>query len=341
MASPRWTGIFTLVTLACRVLAATADSPEPVETLLIDPRIRYHEDGSWTMMSEAEVDLRRRQVFEAPPSVTTTFQIAVSTATEQDKATSTVSASPLPSPLDGTLSTNWTTAEDGSVPCPVFINSFLTDERFKQCYPLSMLIQGSRSFFNAEKSLVSTTQVLDATCHANATFCNGYLADLARNLTAKEHCGTEYQQGHPTIRNSYAAMVSYAPIYSAGCLKDPQTSMYCYANAATNTTNPGNMYMYYLALNMSLPGSAVPTCNQCLQQTMNIFHQATGNRKQLIVNTYEKAAKQVNLLCGPGFVEEQLAVEIRSSSGLRTAPASSLWMVTSVTGLALLLHWML
>lgn len=187
---------------------------------------------------------------------------------------------------------------------------------------------------------MSTTQVLDATCHANATYCNGYLSELARNMTAKENCGTEYQQGHPTIRNTYTSLISYAPIYSAGCLKDPQTSMYCYANAATNTTNPGNMYIYYLALNMSLPGSAVPTCNQCLQQTMNVYHQATGNRKQLIVNTYEKAAKQVNLICGPQFVEEQLAPEVRTNAGPALSPVSSLWMVTSVMGLALL-HWML
>jgi hypothetical protein len=188
---------------------------------------------------------------------------------------------------------------------------------------------------------VSTTQVLDATCHANVTYCNGYLSELAKSLIRPENCGLDYNAANPIIRNAYIALQAYTPIYSAGCLKDPQTSMYCYANAITNLTNPSNVNIYYLALNVSLQGSAVPSCNSCLQQTMNVFQAATANRKQYLANTYVSAASQINLICGPNFVNETLAVEIASSAGFRRYDAaSSVWTVISVP-LVAMLTWLL
>jgi len=342
-----WTSItVALAYFACQALAATSSSEGPAETLLIDPRVLYEENGVWSMVSKEEADLRklRKRQFDNPiteeptePTVTTTFQIAVSTATGTSTTSKPVSTSPLPRPLDSNLSTNFTTNPDGTIPCPKFLNSFLTDQRFKQCYPLSMLLQGSRSFFNAEKSLVSTTQVLDATCHSNVTGCNSYLSDLAKSLIQPENCGKDYQAGNPLVRNTHVALVSYMPVYNAGCLKDPQTSMYCYANAITNFSNPANVVIYYLPLNQSLPGTTIPTCNSCLQQTMSILQAATANRKQLITNTYPSAAQQINVMCGPNFVEEQLAVEI-TSSAIRANPPTSSWLMLAPTiALALLL----
>ncbi|KAK0646292.1 hypothetical protein B0T16DRAFT_158507 [Cercophora newfieldiana] len=346
MMAPSWTSIsVALAYLACHGLAATASSHGPTETLIIDTRVRYEDNGVWMMLSEEEVELRRlaKRQFDNPtqepePSVTTTFEIAVSTAPTAGTTTkpTTATTSPLPRPLDSNLSTNFTTSSDGSVPCPKFLNSFLTDERFKQCYPLSMLLQGSRSFFNAEKSLVSTTQVLDATCHSNFTYCNGYLSDLAKTLIQTENCGLDYQAGNPIVRNAHIALTAYAPVYNAGCLKDPQTSMYCYANAITNFSNPANVVVYYLPLNISLPGSAIPTCSSCLQQTMNVFQAATANRKQYLASNYKSAAQQINLMCGPSFVEEELAVEI-SSGAIRSHGVGSSWlMLATASALALL-----
>lgn len=152
MMNVSWTSIsLALAYLACHALAeAPASSHGPAETLIIDPRVRYEENGVWTMLSREEVELRRmvKRQFENPtqdpePTVTTTFEIAVSTATGTTTKTTTAPTSPLPRPLDSNLSTNFTTSPDGSIPCPKFLNSFLTDERFKQCYPLSMLLQVS------------------------------------------------------------------------------------------------------------------------------------------------------------------------------------------------------
>ncbi|SPQ22845.1 4c2db6b6-49bb-4660-b602-14764f04f563 [Thermothielavioides terrestris] len=212
-------------------------------------------------------------------------------------------------------------------PCPIFIKSFLSDPTFKQCYPLSMLFD-SKSFFEAQKSLVGITRTLDATCAANATFCSQYLAQLAQKLIEDDNCGADYKSGQATVVDAYNEMMAYAPVYSAGCLKDPNTGAYCYANAVTNQTNPSSAYFYFLPLNQSLPGTTVPACNDCLKQTMAIYQAATADRRQLIVNTYVAAAKQVNTVCGPGFVNESLAAEVIPSAAVLSRPST--WLAAAL-----------
>lgn len=158
------------------------------------------------------------------------------------------------------------------------------------------------------------------------------MTNLATNLVSDDNCGSDYQLGNSVVVKAYLAMLAYAPIYTATCLKDPDTSMYCFASAVTNLTNPTNPYFYYLPLNKSLPGSSLPSCNKCLQETMSVFHSATADRKQQIANTYVSAAEQVNTICGPNFVQEELAVEASTSGGPRSVPTGSpsLWLLGSV-----------
>ena len=130
------------VCMVCNSLALTADAPEPVEVLEINPRVPFQEDGKWVMLPREEIDLKIKKRAETP-SVTTTFEITLQTVTQSNSRTTstTTPPSPLPSPLDGGLSANFTPTADGQIsPCPAFINSFLTDARFKQCYPLSLLL---------------------------------------------------------------------------------------------------------------------------------------------------------------------------------------------------------
>ncbi|KAK0722513.1 hypothetical protein B0T26DRAFT_222982 [Lasiosphaeria miniovina] len=342
-----WAAVLAILAcLVCHALALTADAAEPLETLVIDTRVPYRIGQSWNMLSPEEVELHRlgkRATTSTTPQVfTTTFEIAVSTVTPD--VTNTAPLSALPSPLDGALSANFTpNADNTPSTCAMFINSFLTDPTFKQCYPLSLLLQGSKSFFDAEKSLVGITQTLDATCRPNATFCNTYLSSLAQNLTSTQHCGNDYNLGNSVVIQAHLAMIAYAPLYSAGCLKDPQTSAYCFATAVRNTTNFTNTYFYFLPLNMSLPGSTLPTCGVCTQQTMEVYHVATANRQQPVVNNYVAAAKQVNTICGPGFVNETLADQLvaASTSFAPARPAaSSAWLYMTVPLLAML-QWLL
>lgn len=110
-------------------------------------------------------------------------------------------------------------------------------------------------------------------------------------------------------------MLAYAPVYGAGCLRDPATGAYCYANAVTNQTNRSAPYFYFLPLNKSLPGTTVPECGVCLRRTMALYKAATADRSQPIARTYQTAAEQVNTICGPGFVNESLAAEVVPSGG--------------------------
>ncbi|KAL2181358.1 uncharacterized protein P884DRAFT_190925 [Thermothelomyces heterothallicus CBS 202.75] len=272
----------------------------------------------------------------ATQSVTTTFSIGVGSETPSSSgsrsgssSSTTASASPLPSILDS-LVYDFAPGPDGEAsPCPTFIKSFLADPNFKKCYPLSMLFDSSRSFFEAQRSAVGITRTLDATCAANATFCTGYLNQLAQNLTQPENCGTDYERGQSTVADIYNAMMAYGPVYSAGCLRDPDTGAYCYANAVTNLTNPSSTYIYFLPLNKSLPGTTVPSCGYCLQRTMALYQAATADRRQMIANTYVSAAQQVNTICGPNFVNETLAAEV-IPSGAAKVPAASLLMTSTL-----------
>jgi hypothetical protein len=154
------------------------------------------------------------------------------------------------------------------------------------------------------------TRTLDATCAANPTSCNAYMKQLAVDFIAPENCGADYALQHPVVVDAHVAIMAYAPVYSAGCLKDPDTGAYCYASAVTNHTNPSSTFFYFLPLNKTLPGNTVPGCGYCLEQTMALYQAATADRTQPIASTYPKAAEQVNAICGPDFANETLAAAI-------------------------------
>ena len=185
---------------------------------------------------------------------------------------------------------------------------------------------------------MSITRTLDATCAANATFCGRYLAGLARELTAPGNCGADYERGRPSVVDAHRAMLAYAPVYGAGCLRDRATSAYCFARAVTNLTNPSAAYVYFLPLNRTLPGSSAPACDQCLRDTMALYHAATADRSQPIASTYLDAARQVNTVCGPGFANDSLAPEaVTSAAAAAAAAVSGRWLPPALTLLAAVL----
>lgn len=88
-----------------------------------------------------------------------------------------------------------------------------------------------------------------------------------------------------------------------------------FANAITNTTSTSDAYPYYIPLGVALPGGSRPTCNQCLKQTMGIFATAASNATQPVSQTYGNAAQQINIGCGPDFVNDTVQIK----SGAATA----------------------
>jgi hypothetical protein len=222
------------------------------------------------------------------------------------------SSSPFPSPFE-TLANNFTSAS-----CPQFFANFLSNSTFKSCYAISLLLQNSQAFFHVAGSAVSLDQVVQTSCSANATKCSTYMSQLASDLIGSSACGQDYNLGNSVVMQAYAGMIAYAPIYHAACLKDPATENFCFTEAATNDTNVTDYYVYFLPLGMPLPGSSRPTCNACLQATMEVFQQSALIKGQPLTQTYIPAAEQINIGCGPGFVNDTVKVGSKAASAGRS-----------------------
>ncbi|KAG6000781.1 hypothetical protein E4U21_005015 [Claviceps maximensis] len=254
-------------------------------------------DGSIPAVAEevsVELKIRRRSKASRPLS-------------ERASGTSNGSggSSSLPSPFDNLVPSAFQ-IPGGSSSCPRFISSLLSDPTFKRCYPISMLMQTSTGFFNAQKQLVSIVKVLDATCAPNVTKCTEFMNQAALNLTAEANCKSEYDQNQTQVLLAYRGLRAYNVMYSAACLQDPATNSYCFANAVTDLSTPSNTYLYFMPYGLSLPGSSKPTCNWCTQTTMSIYNAAAADRRQPVAAKYEDAAQQVNTICGPTFVNSSL-----------------------------------
>ncbi|SPO04537.1 uncharacterized protein DNG_07222 [Cephalotrichum gorgonifer] len=333
----KWPLLLFLATYLLLSTASAAEAPSPTpaptERLLVDNSIPVLVDGKWVWMAEDSPELRRRrdddddeengkgketetsQAGEAKSTVTVT-PIPTHSAYRKDgeETTSTETnptPSPLPSPFDNNLDFNFTS--NGGKSCPRFLNNLLTSDTFKSCYPISMMIQTSKSFFDATKELASIVTVLDATCAAPLDSCTTYLADSAAEMITPENCGQEYTDLQPNILQAYAGLNSYNVLYKATCLRrggadgdGDGDDAYCFASAVTNTSTPANAYIYFLPLNMSLPKTAEPACGRCLRDTMAIYQAASAARSLGIAYTYTGAAERVNEVCGDGFVNATL-----------------------------------
>ncbi|KAI9849631.1 MAG: hypothetical protein M1837_002756 [Sclerophora amabilis] len=218
------------------------------------------------------------------------------------------SDTPLPRPFDTSLGSNFTTST-----CPDFFASFLANSTFKSCLPLSLLLQSSNSFFKAARSPVRIHQVLDATCDVDFETCSTLMNDLATRLVLDEYCGQDFEQENPLVGQAYNGFVAYGPLFQAGCLRSGSGS-YCFADAITNTSSPADSYIYHLALGMSLPGGSQPTCNSCLQDSMSIFANAASDSRQPLRKNYVNAAQQIDLNCGPDFVNSTIPTMSSSAS---------------------------
>ncbi|PQE32672.1 C6 transcription factor protein [Rutstroemia sp. NJR-2017a WRK4] len=230
-----------------------------------------------------------------------TSTLAGSSTSSGLSVAATATAASLPTPFDSGFSSNITST------CSSFMMGFLANETFKSCLPFSLLLQNSMSFFQVTKSVVRITQTLDASCSANLNTCTNLMSSLAANITATNTCASDLSAANPLITQARLGLLAYKTLYTASCLKDPETSAYCYAEAITNSTSPSDAYIYFLPLNTSLPGGSQPTCNTCLKNTMQVYEAASADRTSAIAGTYVDAATQVNVQCGPGFVNQSLA----------------------------------
>ncbi|KAI9727611.1 MAG: hypothetical protein M1834_008051 [Cirrosporium novae-zelandiae] len=277
------------------------------------------------------------EIFERANDASSTATSSTSSPSSTLATAATVSSSSLPTPFDTSLGSNYTTSS-----CPKYINTFLSDDDFQTCLPFSLLLQNSQSFFQTEKSLVKTTRLLDYTCSVSLANCTTVLNNIALNLISDSYCGNDYLRQNPVVVQAYNGLIAYESLYRASCLiatSGDGEGNYCFANAITNTTNTADSYIYYLPLGTTLPGSSRPTCNQCLRDTMALYTNYASNGTQPLSGTYNAAALQVDLGCGPTFAND--SVPITSAAHPRFTGAPSLFTVMVAIGSILLLEQIL
>ncbi|KAG4433710.1 hypothetical protein IFR05_010819 [Cadophora sp. M221] len=320
-------------------------------TILVDqsppPEPNSHEEEQDLLLLGAD-DLRKRADTPSSSSASSSSSI-LSTSTRRSSSSSTLaptstsggivaaettSVQPLPTPFDMGFNNNITSN------CASFMSSMLSNSTFKQCLPFSLLLQNSNSFFQTSKSLVRITQTLDFSCAADVTICTSVLNSFASNITSPSACATDLSSENPLVQQALLGLKAYKPLYTASCLRNPATSAYCFADAITNASNPTDSYIYFLPLNTSLVGGSQPTCDACLQNTMAVFEAASADRTQALASTYVSAASQINVNCGPQFVNASLAEAVNSAavSNLHSHPAGSMAFVAL---LAVLITWLL
>ncbi|KAL7946257.1 hypothetical protein V8C42DRAFT_29536 [Trichoderma barbatum] len=271
--------------------------------LLLDEEPSSGSNNDATILERGE---RRKRSAHAPTPTTSA----------SPKATASLSA--LPEPFDNTPPSAFQSA--GSTDsCSSFMSSLLSNPTFKSCYPLSMMLQTSTGLFQAEKSLLSIVRVLDATCRADSSSCATFLEQAATNLTMSSNCKTEIAKNQTLVLQAYRGLLAYKAVYAATCLQDPTSSQYCFANAVTNLNTPSDAYLYFLPYGLGLPGSSNPSCSWCTQKTMDIYFSASADRDQSVANVYVDAARQVNTLCGPNYVNGTLPPASSNAFAIRPA----------------------
>lgn len=181
------------------------------------------------------------------------------------------------------------------------------------------------------------TNTLTATCSVDFPTCSTLMSDLATALVSTSNCGADYKAQNPLVEQAYDGFLSYVPLYQAGCLKDPSTGNYCFANAITNTTSPTDSYIYYLPLGITFPGGSTPTCDSCLQQTMQVFQTTAGNATQPVSSDYVSAATQIDEGCGPGFVNATVPMTKKGSAAAARNASRAGSMATVIAAAAALL----
>jgi len=155
------------------------------------------------------------------------------------------------------------------------------------------------------------------------------MSSYALTLRSPTACSDDYDRQNPIVRQAYNGLLAYDSLYRASCLKaapspaNNNSNDYCFADAVTNTSSPTDNYIYYLPLGITLPAGSMPTCSQCLHDTMGLFAQAAGNQSQPLSLTYVNSAQMVNLKCGPAYVNASVPNASGGSSGKSGAAALS------------------
>ncbi|RMZ45800.1 hypothetical protein AFCA_001480 [Aspergillus flavus] len=255
---------------------------------------------------------------------------------QRSTSSSSSSSSETPTPFDTNLSTNFT-----SDSCPKFFKNFLSDTKFTNCYAISMLLRDSSSFFQTLKSAPATSHLLDLSCAADVDQCSSLMTDLASRITKSDACGKDYDLGNPVVTDAYTDMIIYEPMYRASCLKNPSTGDYCFVDAATNSSNPSDYDVYFIPYGSAITNAPYPTCNKCVQASMDVFGEWAQKSGQPLAHSYLPSARSINSKCGVSFANANITVagdgesSAATWSGRRPDGFLMAWVVALSVGVSL------
>lgn len=209
----------------------------------------------------------------------------------------------MPKPFDTAIKTNFTSSS-----CETFVNDFLSNSTFTDCHAVSMLLRNSLSFFRTVRSATATSHLLDISCNVDVDKCSAYMTELAGRLLKKDACSQDYKEGNSIVTDAYRNMVAYEPIYKTTCLKNPSTSDYCFVDASTNTNNSADYNVYFIPYGSAITNAPFPTCNKCVQASMDIFAKYAQKTGQFLVRSYLSSAEGMNSKCGSDFANVNITV---------------------------------
>ena len=203
-----------------------------------------------------------------------TTSSASSSTTSKSTATATGSPTPTASPSNPAPFDTLTTSLNLTLGCGNFLSEVIGDEVFKKCLPLSGLIrvrsllqnpnspliqppQDSSAFIKIMKSgAFATTVILDRACSVDLKICTAVMEKYGGQIRQPKTCGPDYQRGNPVVSNAFTDLISYRPLYTAGCLK-ASNGDYCFVDAVLSDVT-ADLWIYSLPLGSALPGGSRP-----------------------------------------------------------------------------------
>lgn len=270
----------------------------------------HAQEDRWVVKTSPDDEAAKLPILVAPDDTDDTNSALSSSLVARSNTDS------LPTPFDTNLSTNFS-----SESCPKFFNEFLSNTTITDCHAISLLLHDSTSFFHALTSAAATSHILDLACAAPVHHCTEIMSQLATRLLKDDACGRDHKRGNPLVTDAYIAMLTYEPVYRATCLKNPDTMDYCLVDAATNSSSPQNLDVYSLPAGVPL-ASPYPTCNHCLQASLEIFSRWAQIDGQPLDRSYLPSALAINRHCGENFANVNIAVG-RQKSVTSAAPVAS------------------
>lgn len=210
--------------------------------------------------------------------------------------------------------------------CRAFFKSFLSNDNFTQCYPMSFFLQNSQSYVKMVRSdgVQGVESLLAKSCAVDFDQCELVMDSLLATL--KKECKNDLKSSQSSIvQDAQADFIAYSAVYKATCAKadvDNATAStvgeYCYTEAlfSNSTSAPYDSFLYLLPLGVSFPNTSTtsntsssasssasmgPSCSSCNKNLLQLYHNLTDH-DSFIRDTYSSAASVLDSSCGADFV---------------------------------------